>query len=69
MHFYQKKPIEAGITLEDARMMKKSFIFDEKKLADGIIHTSHRINVENEVREMVEVGDETQYSMPMVILT
>ncbi|HNV49544.1 MAG: hypothetical protein WBH71_04605 [Bacteroidales bacterium] len=56
--FLPKKPIEAGITLEDARMMRKSFIFDEKKLADGIIHTSHRINVENEVREMVEVGDE-----------
>lgn len=56
--FLPKQPIAAGMTLEDARAMKKSVNLDEKKLADGIIFTSHKINVENEVRELVEVGEE-----------
>jgi len=56
--FLPKQPIAAGMTIEEARAMKKSVAFDSKKLADGIIFTSHRINVENEVRELVEVGEE-----------
>ncbi|MBE0639848.1 MAG: hypothetical protein IH598_15125 [Bacteroidales bacterium] len=56
--FLPKQPIAAGMTIEDARAMKKSVTLDEKKLADGIIFTSHKLNVENEVRELVEVGEE-----------
>lgn len=56
--FLPKQPIAAGMTLEDARGMKKSVTLGETKLADGIICTSHRLSVENEVRELVEVGEE-----------
>lgn len=56
--FLPKKPIDEGLTLDDARKMRKAVTLGEKKLADGIIFTSHRINVVNEVRELVEVGDE-----------
>jgi len=56
--FLPKQPIAAGMTLADARGMRKATTLGELKLADGIIMTSHRINVENEVRELVEVGEE-----------
>ncbi|HRW96384.1 MAG TPA: tetratricopeptide repeat protein [Bacteroidales bacterium] len=55
--FLTKDPIAAGMTFEDARGMKKSVILGEKKIADGIICTSHKIKIENEVREIVEVGE------------
>jgi tetratricopeptide (TPR) repeat protein/outer membrane protein OmpA-like peptidoglycan-associated protein len=56
--FLPKQPVAAGMTLEDARGMRKATTLGEMKLADGIIMTSHKINVENEVRELVEVGEE-----------
>jgi tetratricopeptide (TPR) repeat protein len=58
MAFVPKNPISTGMTMADVRQMPKAVTLGELKLADGIIFTSKRISVENEVRELVEVGDE-----------
>lgn len=57
--FVPKNPISSGMTMADVRQMPRAVTLGELKLADGIINTSRRISVENEVRELVEVGDET----------
>jgi len=56
--FLPNAPLEAGMTIEDARAAKKAVALGETKLADGVIITSTRIEMENEVRETIEVGEE-----------
>lgn len=57
--FAPKDMIPSGTSMAEALNMPKAIVLGEMKLADGIIFTSKRISVENEVRELVEVGDET----------
>jgi len=57
--FMPKQPVAAGMTADDARLMRKAMNFGEVKLADGVITTSLRIEVENEVRKTIEIGEET----------
>ncbi len=57
--FMPKQPVAAGMTAEDAKMMRKAMNFGEVKIADGVITTSLRIEVENEVRKTIEIGEET----------
>jgi outer membrane protein OmpA-like peptidoglycan-associated protein len=56
--FLPTAPLEKGMTLEDARAARKAIDLGETKLADGIITTSQRIEVENEVRETIEIGED-----------
>jgi len=56
--FKSKKEMAAGIKLDEVRAMPKSITLGETKLADGVIYTSTRIEVENEIREVVEIGDD-----------
>ncbi len=56
--FKSKKEIAAGTTLKDAQAMPKSLTLGDTKLADGVIYTSTRVEVENEVREVIEIGED-----------
>ncbi len=56
--FLPKSPLAANMTLSDAQNAPKAISLGETKLADGIITTSERIEVENAVRETIEIGDE-----------
>lgn len=56
--FLPKTPLVAGMTIEDARAARKAVSLGETKLADGVIVTSMRIEMENEVREIIEIGEE-----------
>jgi len=56
--FLPKKSLAAGMTFADAMKLPKAINLGEKKLADGIIITSTRIDLANEVRELIEIGDE-----------
>ncbi|MFP4469874.1 MAG: TPR end-of-group domain-containing protein [Bacteroidales bacterium] len=55
--FAPKDGVAAGMTLEDARRMPRTTTLGDLKLADGIITTSYRIEVGNEVLETIETGD------------
>ncbi len=55
--FVPKDAVAAGMTIDDARKMPKATTLGEVKLADGIITTSNRIEVANEVEEKVETGE------------
>lgn len=55
--FVPKDGVAAGMTIEDARKMNKATTLGEVKLADGVIVTSTRIEVGNEVLETIETGD------------
>jgi tetratricopeptide (TPR) repeat protein len=56
--FLPKKELVKGMTLEDARASNKAVDLGYTKLADGVIITSQRVEMENEVRETIEVGEE-----------
>ncbi len=56
--FLPKEAVADGMTMADAMKMPKAVNMGETKLADGIIATSTRIEVENEVRELIEIGEE-----------
>jgi outer membrane protein OmpA-like peptidoglycan-associated protein len=56
--FMPKEAVAAGMTMTDAMKMRKAVNLGETKLADGIIATSTRVEVENEVREVIEIGEE-----------
>ena len=56
--FLPKTPLASGMTIEDARKAPKAVALGETKLADGVIATSMRIEMENEVREVIEIGEE-----------
>ena len=56
--FLPKTELVKGMTLEDARAANKAVDLGYTKLADGVIFTSQRIEMENEVRETIEVGED-----------
>ncbi len=56
--FKSTKEMPAGMKLEDAKGMKKSITLGETKLADGVIYTSTRVEIENELRQVIEIGDD-----------
>ncbi len=56
--FFPKAPLETGMPLEDARAASKAVDLGYTKLADGVITTSLRIEIGNEVRETIEIGEE-----------
>lgn len=55
--FMPKGDVPEGLTMEDAMKMRKALNLGEVKLADGIIVTSSRIEIENEVVETIETGE------------
>jgi tetratricopeptide (TPR) repeat protein len=56
--FLPKNSLTAGMTFADAMKLPKAINLGEVKLADGIIATSMRVDLENEVREIIEIGEE-----------
>nr|NQU91997.1 hypothetical protein [Bacteroidota bacterium] len=58
MAFIPKVPLSSSMTLEDVTKVPGAVRLGETKLADGVIFTSTRIEVENEIREVIEVGEE-----------
>jgi len=56
--FKARTEMPAGLKLEDAKAMPKSIVLGETKLADGVIYTSTRIEIENELRQVIEIGDD-----------
>jgi len=56
--FLPKGAIAERMTLADAMKMRKATNLGEVKLADGVIATSMRIEVANEVTELTEAGGE-----------
>lgn len=68
--FLPKEPVAQGMTMADAMKMNKAVNLGEVKIADGVIATSERINVANEVMELSEDGQqvESQYSVDLLEL-
>ena len=56
--FMAKESLKIGETREDIMLKLKAAELGTTKLADGVIYTSTRIEVENEVREVIEIGEE-----------
>jgi Tfp pilus assembly protein PilF/outer membrane protein OmpA-like peptidoglycan-associated protein len=56
--FQPKKTVSSGLTMAEAMKMPKALNLGEEKIADGIIATSTRIDVQNEVRGIIQIGDE-----------
>lgn len=54
--FLPKTAVAQGMTMADAMKMRKALNLGEIKIADGVIFTSERINVQNEVTELMEAG-------------
>ncbi len=54
--FQPKTAVAQGMTMADAMKMRKALNLGEVKIADGVIFTSERINVANEVTETMEAG-------------
>lgn len=54
--FLPKNPVAQGMTMADAMKMNKATNLGEVKIADGVIATSERVNVANEVMETAEDG-------------
>lgn len=58
MAFQPKSSVSSGLTMAEAMKMPKALNLGEKKIADGVIATSTRIDVQNEVRGTIQIGDE-----------
>jgi Tfp pilus assembly protein PilF/outer membrane protein OmpA-like peptidoglycan-associated protein len=56
--FQPKKAVSSQMTMAEAMTMRKALNLGEEKIADGIIATSTRIDVQNEVRGLIQIGDE-----------
>jgi tetratricopeptide (TPR) repeat protein len=56
--FLPKTELVKGMTIEDAKAAPKGVDLGYTKLADGVIITSQRVEMENEVRETIEIGEE-----------
>ena len=56
--FQPKKSVSSGLTMAEALKMRKAINLGDEKIADGIIATSTRIDVKNEVRRTIQIGDE-----------
>jgi len=56
--FQPKVELVKGWTMDDAKAAPKAVDLGYTKLADGVITTSQRIEMENEVRETIEIGEE-----------
>lgn len=56
--FLPKNSLAAGMTFADAMKFPKAINLAEVKLADGIIITSTRVDLANEVTELIEIGED-----------
>lgn len=56
--FQPKSDVSSGLTMAEAMKMPKALNLGEEKIADGVIATSTRIDVQNEVRGTIQIGDE-----------
>ena len=68
--FLPKDPVAQGMTMADAMKMNKAVNLGEVKIADGVIATSERIMVANEVMELAEEGTqvESRYNIDLLQL-
>ena len=58
MAFQPKSSVSSGLTMAEAMKMPKALNLGDEKIADGVIATSTRIDVQNEVRGTIQIGDE-----------
>ena len=58
MAFQPKSSVSSGLTMAEAMKIPKALNLGDEKIADGVIATSTRIDVQNEVRGTIQIGDE-----------